>query len=210
METEFENALAMLVRHISPVNARQLLVRALKEVGVTPERAVRGDIARCHSALRRGIELFVDLSKRGQAFTQIDAYCGVNGAAPKACTMNIAVEQDIGRARSETRRICDAIGANPFSVQKVATIVSELARNMVLYASGGVVEILLVESEGRRIVVKATDYGAGIPNLDEIMSGRYKSRTGMGRGLLGTKRLSDRFSISSDHTGTRVVAEVNV
>src|SRR5438105_4804666 len=140
METEFEKALAILVRHISAVNARQLLVRALREIGVSEFDATRRDIARCRSRLRRGVELFVDLRKRNAAFQDIDAHCGVDEDAPKACTLQIVVEQDIGRARAETRRICDAAGANPFTMQKVATIVSELARNMVLYASGGVVE----------------------------------------------------------------------
>jgi serine/threonine-protein kinase RsbT len=42
------------------------------------------------------------------------------------------------------------------------------------------------------------------------MSGRYKSKTGLGRGLLGTKRLADRFEISTGKHGTRVVVEVAV
>jgi len=122
--------------------------------------------------------------------------------SPKSCSLEITVEQDIGRARAETRRICDAAGANPFTMQKVATIVSELTRNMVLYASGGVVEIAFASSLPRRIVVRATDRGSGIPNSRRSCRA-LQEQDGMGRGLLGTKRLADRFDISSDATGTR-------
>jgi serine/threonine-protein kinase RsbT len=95
-------------------------------------------------------------------------------------------------------------------MQKVATIVSELARNMVLYAGGGIVEIASTNGQPKRVVVTGTDQGPGIPNLSEVLSGRYKSRTGLGRGLLGTKRLSDRFDVSTGNDGTRVIAEVAV
>jgi serine/threonine-protein kinase RsbT len=82
---------------------------------------------------------------------------------------------------------------------------------MVLYANGGVVEITPpTGSVPKRIIVRAEDRGPGIRNLDEIMSGRYKSRTGMGKGLMGTKRLADHFEIETSTKGTRVVAEVNV
>ena len=40
------------------------------------------------------------------------------------------------------------------------------------------------------------------------MSGRYRSKTGLGRGLLGTKRLSDHFDVATGATGTLIVAEV--
>ena len=49
------------------------------------------------------------------------------------------------------------------------------------------------------------DSGAGIPNVDEILSGKYISKSGMGMGLLGTKNLMDEFEItSSSSEGTRV------
>ena len=51
-------------------------------------------------------------------------------------------------------------------------------------------------------------FGPGITNLDEILAGRYRSRSGLGLGILGTKRLADRFSIDSKPTGTHVEVEV--
>ena len=52
-----------------------------------------------------------------------------------------------------------------------------------------------------RILVRATDTGTGIPNLDEDMSGKYRSTTGLGRWLLGVKRLADRFDIKTGKSG---------
>jgi len=210
MESDFDKALALLQRHLSPVNARALLLRALQEQGLSPRNLTRKDLRRCSAALRHGLSLFVGADKRPVALQEISDFCGSDSLRPEACCLKIAAESDISRARAEARRICDAAGASPFTMQKVATIVSELARNMVLYANGGQVEIVPLNSGRKRIVVRAVDQGPGIPNLDEIMSGRYRSRTGLGRGLLGTKRLADHFEVSSNISGTKVLAEVVV
>lgn len=209
MTSTFDSALAVLQRYLSPVNARVLLTRALREHGLSPEAVTRKDLRRCSAVLRNGISLFVDSARCKAALTDISEFCGSDSLRPDACAVQILGESDIGKARAEARRICDALGASAFAMQKVATIVSELARNMVLYANGGEVEIVPVHS-GKRIIVRATDRGPGIPNMDEIFSGNYKSKTGLGRGLLGTKRLAERFDISSSITGTQVVAEVAV
>src|SRR4029077_15053425 len=56
----------------------------------------------------------------------------------------------------------------------------------------------------QRLVIVVSDSGPGISNLDDIWDGRYKSETGMGLGIIGTKRLMDEFDLSSDSNGTRV------
>lgn len=210
MDETFEGVLAVLQRYISPVNARALLVRALKEEGVSHQNLTPDNLRRCSGALRRGLGLFVPQAQREAALREITDFCGSDSLTPTGCRLEIREEMDIGRVRAEARRICGSTGTTSFVMQRVATIVSELARNMVLYANGGVVEITPPSSAPRRIVVRAEDRGPGIRNLDEIMSGRYKSRTGMGKGLLGTKRLADHFEIETNSRGTRVVAEVKV
>ncbi len=72
---------------------------------------------------------------------------------------------------------------------------------------GGEVELDL-KGASRTFTVTAADEGSGIANLDEILAGRYKSKTGLGAGILGVKRLSDHFEIQTGPTGTRVRAEV--
>ena len=129
------------------------------------------------------------------------------GGLETARMVQVNNETDIVIARSHGMDACREMGF-PMSVQiKFATAISELARNIVLYAGAGSIEFTEVEVAGRRgIQATARDTGPGIPNLDQIMSGRYRSRTGMGLGLVGTKRLSDEFSIeSTPDKGTTVV-----
>jgi serine/threonine-protein kinase RsbT len=206
----FEEALSVLSRHISPVNARSILLRVLKQEGLERSRFTRNDLIRCANNLRRGIQLFVGEDRRGAALQDINALCGNEATKVEAAVLRIAEESDIARARAETRKICDMLGASPFAMQKVATVVSELTRNMILYANGGLLTITPVITGRKLVEVSTSDQGPGIPKskMDEIMAGRYKSRTGLGRGLLGTKQLADSFSIASDATGTRVMAGI--
>jgi serine/threonine-protein kinase RsbT len=53
--------------------------------------------------------------------------------------------------------------------------------------------------------VSAVDDGPGIANLDVIMKGQYRSRTGLGRGIVGTKALLDELEVdSAPGKGTRI------
>ncbi len=200
----------MLERFISPMNARALLQRVLRAEGVDPAAVTAPELRRCSSALRTGASLFVPPSQLDQAMSAINAICGSDSMAIEACAVELRSELDIGQVRATARRICTSIQANPFATQKVATIVSELARNIIAYAETGSLEIVPQSTRPKRIIVRATDNGPGIPNLEEVFSGRYRSRTGMGKGLLGVKRLADKFEIQSDKQGTLVVAEVVV
>jgi serine/threonine-protein kinase RsbT len=49
----------------------------------------------------------------------------------------------------------------------------------------------------RAIEIVAQDNGPGITNLPEILSGKYRSRHGMGAGLRGTKALMDAFDVKT-------------
>jgi serine/threonine-protein kinase RsbT len=122
--------------------------------------------------------------------------------------VTIAQEPDISMARNIARGMCERMGAPSLSMQKVATIVSELARNIVSYTDGGSVELIPSSTPRPRIVIRAVDRGNGITRIDDILAGRYQSRTGLGKGILGTKRLADRFDIQTGPSGTRVEVEV--
>lgn len=115
-------------------------------------------------------------------------------------------EPDIARARRAARELCEAEGLEAVTLQRVVTIASELARNMVRYAGGGHMSIT---AEPRSIVIVARDTGPGIRELDAILAGRFRSRTSNGLGLLGSKRLSDSFTVQTGAGGTCVTAEVH-
>jgi serine/threonine-protein kinase RsbT len=131
-----------------------------------------------------------------------------DASGPKEVTISLATEHDIPLARQVAREICEHLGTRALTQQRLLTIVSELGRNMVLYAGGGKMTLRPPTAKSRRIVVVAVDQGPGIPNLPEIMAGKYKSRSGLGLGLLGTKRLADSFNVETGRTGTTVSVEV--
>jgi anti-sigma regulatory factor (Ser/Thr protein kinase) len=129
---------------------------------------------------------------------------------PREVTITLVTEHDIPRARQVAREICERLGARALTQQRLVTIVSELGRNMVLYAGGGKITLRPPASTPRRLMVLAIDQGSGIPNLPEILAGKYKSRTGLGLGIVGTKRLADTFHIETSRHGTAISVEVIV
>lgn len=103
--------------------------------------------------------------------------------------------------------MADAAGFSIPDAVKIATVVSELARNIVVYAQKGRVEFEVFRTPRVGIEIVAFDDGPGIADVAHILSGKYRSRTGMGLGLLGSKRLVDEFTVdSAPGKGTRVVA----
>jgi serine/threonine-protein kinase RsbT len=204
-----------LCRFLSPVNAHAILKQVVTECGRSPQTLAQGDLGVLASRLERAAMLFLDATKRRSLRAEIDemarrASPGAAAPAPKEYTVEIRAERDITEARLLARQVCLGLNAKSLEIQKVATVVSELARNIVSYTRGGQIEIK-AESGGRRaLLIRATDHGPGIRNLDEILSGQYRSKTGLGLGIVGTKRLSDRFTITSDATGTRIEAEIRL
>ncbi len=115
----------------------------------------------------------------------------------------LASEQDVVNARQRARSIAEALGFDHHDQIRIATATSEIARNAFRYARGGNVSFEVDANAGVfRIIV--IDKGGGIPHLDKVMSGNYRSATGMGMGLIGTKRLMDEFAIDSISSGTTV------
>jgi serine/threonine-protein kinase RsbT len=86
------------------------------------------------------------------------------------------------------------------------TAASELARNLVQHAGGGVVRVETI-SEGLRRGLRLVfeDQGPGIPDIELAMRDGYSTDGGLGLGLSGARRLSNEFAIdSSPGHGTRV------
>jgi serine/threonine-protein kinase RsbT len=127
-------------------------------------------------------------------------------ASTETITVPIRNEGDIVRARSTARSLCCDIGFSQAQQVRVATAVSELARNIVYYAVEGEVELSLLDTTPPGIQAIARDEGPGIPNLDDILNGNYQSKLGMGMGLRGTRNLVDEFDVKTEPgKGTVVV-----
>lgn len=208
--SELESLRALLERYVSPLVARSMLQKALRDCGLTPESFKGADTFRLAPLLSQAIGLFVREVDRDRARRELTDLCERAQPVVRAKFVAITSEKDIAVARQQARQMCEEMGAATYAVQKVTTIVSELARNIVSYAGTGTLELAPMKGQGRRLVIRAADSGPGIPNLELVLSGRYQSKTGLGRGLLGTKRLADNFGVATGNRGTTVVVEVLV
>jgi serine/threonine-protein kinase RsbT len=209
MTTVLSRIMEVLLRYLSPTNAEGTLLRSIHEAGLKPETLQLSDLPQLLPILDRRVRLYLDPLRHARVSAEL-ATIGAQLPQRRSRTVVVKIELDISEARRVAKEVCEGAAARSFIVHKVVTIVSELARNIVHYTPGGTIEIAVVRDKPARFSVIAADNGPGIANLEEIMSGRYKSRTGMGRGLLGIKRLADRFKINPGPPGTRVEVEVNL
>lgn len=108
-------------------------------------------------------------------------------------------EADIVLARQAGRQLAAQLGFSTTDQTLIATAISEVARNIVVYAQHG--EVVLSEAQdGNRvgIVVVALDEGPGIDNKDLAMRDGYSTKNSLGLGLPGARRLMDDFALESE------------
>ncbi len=113
----------------------------------------------------------------------------------------IAEDNDIVRARQRARDLARELGFGLVDQSRIATAVSELARNVVRYATGGQGEAQLRKlDDGGRVGLEivVADKGPGIANIEEAMQAGYTSGTGLGLGLPGAQRLMDEMRVDSE------------
>jgi len=110
---------------------------------------------------------------------------------------DIRHEKDVVLVRQRARHLAQLLGFDPQDQTRVATSVSEIARNAYEYAGGGRVSLTVSDELHPAFLVRVADDGPGIADVDTILEGRYRSRTGMGLGIVGARRLADRFDIVS-------------
>jgi serine/threonine-protein kinase RsbT len=126
---------------------------------------------------------------------------------PQKNVISIQSDLDIVTARSSVRELAKKQGFVPIDQARIATAVSELARNIFLYAHAGTVTISAIEREGRRgLEIICEDKGPGIPDISRALQDEYSTSGGKGMGLPGAKRLMDEFDVQSTvGQGTRIV-----
>ncbi len=124
----------------------------------------------------------------------------------RVLTVAVKYEDDVVIARQRARQLARLLGFDAQDQTRIATSVSEIARNAFRYAGGGMVEFgVRGLTEPQLLEVVVSDRGPGIRDVSRILEGRYHSSTGMGLGILGAKRLMDQFEIvSAPGAGTQV------
>jgi serine/threonine-protein kinase RsbT len=204
-----QRVIDLISQHVSRINAKIIAERG-RRVLKDPARISPDEKPRFLEAVKVTARLFVQPDQLDGLLRAID---GLNDDAAEAATeREIALrdEQDLRAARLSARELCEKLGAPSFVMQRVATAVSELARNIINYTPGGTITLTPRPGSPPKLSIVAEDQGSGIDNLDEIMGGRYRSKTGLGRGLLGVKQLMDKFDIRTGPRGTRIQVEASL
>ncbi|WP_102958048.1 sensor histidine kinase [Mangrovicella endophytica] len=118
-------------------------------------------------------------------------------------SVRIERDTDVAHTRRTARLTAKAAGAAVRDQIRFATAVSEIARNALQYAGGGVAEFAF-DDDGKvtALVVRVQDKGPGIPNVENILRSRHQSHTGLGLGLSGSRKLVDAFDLTTGAGGT--------
>ena len=114
--------------------------------------------------------------------------------------VRVGRDADVVTARQRGREVAAAAGFSATDATLVATVISELARNIVQFAERGEILVGPVETGGRTgVMIVARDAGPGIADVSQALQDGYSSyRGGLGLGLPGSRRLVDEFDIVSE------------
>ncbi len=126
---------------------------------------------------------------------------------PDALRIPIAADTDVVTARQKGRELAADCGFGSGDQTVIAAAISEIARNILMYARRGEVLLtLLRDGERAGLAVEARDQGPGIPDIARAMQDGHSTSGGLGLGLPGARRLMDEFElISKPGQGTTVL-----
>ena len=118
----------------------------------------------------------------------------------------IAADVDVVQARQTGRELAAEIGFSAGDQTVIAAAISEIARNILMYAKRGEVRFTkLLDGTHQGLIVVAEDDGPGIRDIQRTLQDGYSTSGGLGLGLPGARRLMDEFEIvSAPGQGTRV------
>jgi RNA polymerase sigma factor (sigma-70 family) len=114
--------------------------------------------------------------------------------------VRVSRDADVVTARQKGREIAAGVGFSRTDTTLIATVISELARNIVQFAERGEILVCPVEETDRKgVMIVARDIGPGIPDVPSALQDGYSTyRGGLGLGLPGSRRLMDEFDIISE------------
>ena len=108
-------------------------------------------------------------------------------------------DADIVTARTRAKDVAASLGFSRTDQTLIAAAVSEVARNIVVYAGTGEVALRPKRGDGRwGLVVVARDEGPGIADLEQALTDGYSTAGSLGVGLPGSRRLMDSLQIDSE------------
>lgn len=168
----------------------------------------RDQVENMAASIVRHISLFAGSSNVLSILMKLDvATAGAFVLVPRDEKLRIDNEASLVVARRTAITLASKLGFGPVERTKVATAVSELARNIVMYAQSGEIRLTVSLTPRISLTVEARDNGPGISNVEQILGGGFRSNTGLGMGLRGVKSIASDFQLqSTPGQGTRVRA----
>lgn len=199
-----------LGKYLSSIMVGSLLESTCGRLGIRTQALSSRELPAVIDALERSLALYLDPADMVGAVKQLRVMMtqssDTNGDQ-RGYRLSIVGELDIRESRTTAFQLAKAVGFDLPDATKVATVVSELARNILRYAVEGIICLEVVKRPRPGIRITAKDDGPGIRDLDSILSGTYESRSGLGLGLRGSRQMVDQFDIASfPGQGTKVVA----
>lgn len=115
---------------------------------------------------------------------------------------------NVAESRRKGMQLALDIGFPHADATKIAVVISELARNILVYAGEGTITVFASEEASRKYIkIVAVDHGPGIPHVEQALTDGFSTSGGLGLGLSGSRRLVDDFSVRSElGKGTEVTA----
>ena len=121
----------------------------------------------------------------------------------------IRTSADLATARFAVQKMSSDLGFTVTAQVQITTAVSEIVRNVLNYAGEGGINARRTARGGIRIEVWDNGPGIAMETLQLIENGAYKSKTGLGKGLSGSKALMDDFAVISFPGNTQIIMEKN-
>jgi len=110
----------------------------------------------------------------------------------------IGRDTDVLAARLAARDLASRLGFTGTDLVLIASVVSEVARNIVAYAGPGEVVLSVVRNgSGLGLQVIARDQGPGIADPSRALEKGFSTSRSLGLGLPGSKRFMDEFRLES-------------
>ncbi|MFI5237372.1 MAG: ATP-binding protein [Ignavibacteriales bacterium] len=121
-------------------------------------------------------------------------------------SLTVASDMDIIVARELGRKVGKELNFSQTDLTIIATVISELARNIIVFANKGSIIVKKIKQGSKLgIAITAEDNGPGIHDVFLAMQDGYSTGRGLGLGLPGVRRLMDEFEIFSEKgKGTKV------
>jgi signal transduction histidine kinase len=112
-------------------------------------------------------------------------------------SLPLRVDQDAVAARQWTRHVAACFGLPPQEQNRLATAVSEIARNALRSGQGGKVDFAVTHDAPQSLMVRVHDRAQDPRELQAMLDGQ-RGQTDSGLGVTAARKLCEHFSIAPD------------